>query len=175
MARLTILVRVVILKVAFRKPQTGGGSSGPYSGQDTTNRWPKRKLYGQDSENTISKALYVSREYRISPAQGINSKGTEQRAEQAAPGEPTHPRAVSDRELSIKKQPTGPHPGRPDDVLLEQLPLSKLELCCLRRGCRKSCGADHDLSNDPGGRGACVAATCGCWKDASGWFDFILV
>lgn len=70
---------------------------------------------------------HVSREYRISQDQGKESTARKkQKAEQAVAREPAHPQSVSDRELSIKKQPTGPHPSRPNDVLLEQLPLSEL-------------------------------------------------
>lgn len=66
-------------------------------------------------------------------------------------------------ELSIKKQPKRAHRSRPYDVFLEQLPLPELYL---RRSRRKSCRVDQYLSNDPGGRSAYLAATCGCWKDA---------
>lgn len=66
-------------------------------------------------------------------------------------------------ELSIKKQPKKAHRSRPNDVFLEQLPLPELYL---RRSRRKGCRVDQYLSNDPGGRSAYLAATCGCWKDA---------
>lgn len=81
---------------------------------------------------------HVSREYRISQGQGKESTARKkQKPEQAVAREPAHPQSVSDRELSIKKQPTGPHPSRPNDVLLEQLPLSELELSFLREGRRE--------------------------------------
>ena len=154
------MARVVILKGALRGSRMGGGSYKNYLVNTRRTGGPSGNCYGRGSRNPIVEIARLTartgspqrRETTLGTDRGQKQKN---RTQQAAAGEPTHPQPVSDREVSIKKQnPQGLIPTGRMTYISSSYPCPSPTLA----EAAEKATADHFLSNDPGGRSACLTA-----------------
>lgn len=164
---MVILVRVVILSMILREPRADAESSGPYSVKTQRTGGPSRKRSVRVVEIRLAK-LHVSREYRIPPEQAINSEDrSKEQSKQQLESRPIRKLFPIGNSAS-RSNPQGLVPTGRMTYFSSSYPCPSSSCPACAKVAGKGCRVDHYLSNDPGGRGACLAATCGWGKDASG-------